>query len=383
MWDVKPVGYPNMTPGQAKLSGMFPLPGQPRPVGQASLMRGLLDGVGGGVPGSNNQARQARRLYVGSIPEDVKEQPLLDFINQAMTDKKLTTSSEPAAIAVQLGSDGTYAFVEFNSPEEATAAMAFDGMTFQGQTLKIRRPKDYVEAPPDEVAYGIHIPGVISTNVPDTPNKIFIGGLPIHLNEEQVMELLKAFGELRAFNLVKDTTGASKGFAFCEYVDHTLTDVACENLNNMELLDKRLIVQRASVGGRGGPVSTAGSAGLPIPLALLTGDSEEAEPTRVMQMLNLMSLEELQDPMDHSEIVEDVRTECEKFGEVLDVKAPRPQAAKIVHGVGKVYVRFATKESCTAAIKALGGRQFDMRTVITSYFKEESYENDQFEALHV
>ena len=47
--------------------------------------------------------------------------------------------------------------------------------------------------------------------VPDTPNKIFIGGLPIYLNDDQVVELLKSFGELRAFNLVKDpATGQSK-----------------------------------------------------------------------------------------------------------------------------------------------------------------------------
>ena len=41
-------------------------------------------------------------------------------------------------------------------------------------------------------------------------------------------ELLASFGELKAFNLVKDSaTGLSKGYAFCEYVDLTITDVVC------------------------------------------------------------------------------------------------------------------------------------------------------------
>ena len=31
-----------------------------------------------------------------------------------------------------------------------------------------------------------HIPGVVSTVVPDTINKVFIGGLPNYLNEDQV-----------------------------------------------------------------------------------------------------------------------------------------------------------------------------------------------------
>lgn len=41
----------------------------------------------------------------------------------------------------------------------------------------------------------------------------------------QVKELLSSFGKLRAFNLVKDSaTGLSKGYAFCEYADITITD---------------------------------------------------------------------------------------------------------------------------------------------------------------
>lgn len=89
--------------------------------------------------------------------------------------------------------------------------MAFDGIIFQGIPLKIRRPKDYLgpEGPPGS----IHIPGVVSTTVQDSPNKIYIGGLPTYLGDEQVMELLKSFGELKSFNLVKEgagQTGASK-----------------------------------------------------------------------------------------------------------------------------------------------------------------------------
>ena len=40
--------------------------------------------------------------------------------------------------------------------------------------------------------------------IPEGPNKVFVGGLPIGLNEAQVRELLSEFGELRAFHLVMD-----------------------------------------------------------------------------------------------------------------------------------------------------------------------------------
>ena len=35
----------------------------------------------------------------------------------------------------------------------------------------------------------VHIPGVVSTVVPDSPHKVFIGGLPNYLNEDQVLHI--------------------------------------------------------------------------------------------------------------------------------------------------------------------------------------------------
>ncbi|GFH19088.1 uncharacterized protein HaLaN_15982, partial [Haematococcus lacustris] len=105
--------------------------------------------------------------------------------------------------------------------------MALDGIMCQGEVLKVRRPHDYNYAVartlgPTEPNPNINIAalGVVSTQVEDGPNKIFVGGLPLFLNEDQVKELLLAFGPLKSFNLVTDReTGASKGFAFCEYAD--------------------------------------------------------------------------------------------------------------------------------------------------------------------
>ena len=105
--------------------------------------------------------------------------------------------------------------------------MGFDGILFLGQGLKIRRPKDYVPLPGTEgeqqvcvpgvfpnalifplpytpVSYQStrlnqstnqknqsinHLSGVISTVVKDTAHKIFIGGLPNYLTDDQVTEL--------------------------------------------------------------------------------------------------------------------------------------------------------------------------------------------------
>lgn len=339
---------------------------------------------------------------------------MVAFFNEQMLKLKLGTESGEPAVSAQVNIDKGYAFVEFRHPEEATNAMSFDGIVFQGQSLKIRRPKDYT-GPDVRPPSNIHVPGVISTNVPDSPHKIFVGGLPTYLTDDQVIELLQAFGELRAFNLVKDTVnGASKGFAFCEYVDTALTDLACQGLNGMELGDRNLVVQRASVGSEkkaqaiaatGANAGALGGAGMPSSVQQFAGEGGDAgEPTSCMVMLNMVAPEELQDDEEYADIVEDIRDECTKFGTVTDVRVPRPakeSKGAAAHqwkrtqdesaasaggedkpttereGVGRVYVRYAETEHCAQALKAIAGRQFGGRTVICAFLKEDDWPGDE------
>ena len=53
--------------------------------------------------------------------------------------------------------------------------MAFDGSTLCGQALRIRRPKDYCNAP-GHIPKVWNVHGVIGTQVEDGPYKIFMGG---------------------------------------------------------------------------------------------------------------------------------------------------------------------------------------------------------------
>lgn len=55
---------------------------------------------------------------------------------------------------------------------------------------------------------------------------------------EIFLELLMSFGQLKAFNLVKDSaTGLSKGYAFCEYADSSITDQVFDFFFKFSFLD--------------------------------------------------------------------------------------------------------------------------------------------------
>jgi len=97
----------------------------------------------------------------------------------------------------------------------------------------------------------------------------------------QVKELLMSFGQLRAFNLVKDSaTGLSKGYAFCEYVDVSMTDQAIAGLNGMQLGDKKLIVQRASVGAKNPMIGAQAPVQIQVPGLSMVGTSGPATEVR-------------------------------------------------------------------------------------------------------
>ncbi|ESO05012.1 hypothetical protein HELRODRAFT_185543 [Helobdella robusta] len=378
-WDVPPVGFEHVTPMQYKAmlaSGQVPVaPGVPT-AAAASLAA---------MSTNNALSRQARRLYIGNIPFGITEEMMMSHFNDQMKMAGVSQQDGEPVIACQVNMDKNFAFLEFRSAEECTQAMAFDGIIFQGQSLKIRRPRDYQPLPgltenPSVNVTG-QLVGVVSTLVGDTPYKIFIACLPNYLNDDQVKELLTSFGPLKAFNLVKDSaTGLSKGYAFCEYVDPNVTDQACLGLNGMQLGDKKLIVQRASIGKNplaGGAMLT----NLQIPglnISDVTGSSTSNTSTEILCLMNMVTPEELEDEEEYDEILDDVREECSKYGSVKSLEIPRPIKGVEVPGVGKIFVEFHSVVDCENAQQNLAGRKFANRVVVTSYIDPDRYHRREF-----
>jgi splicing factor U2AF subunit len=183
-----------------------------------------------------NIERQRRRIYVGGLPPNVNDNDVKQFFNETIRVKVPNVPPGDPITDTTLNVEKSFAFIELRTAAEATKTLALDGVVWMQRALKLRRPNDYV--PPIEGEGNVeHIDGIVGTNVPDTPNKLFIGGLPTTLAEADVRELLATIGELKSFNLVRDTaTNASKGFAFAEYIDDVTTERAIAALNSVCLM---------------------------------------------------------------------------------------------------------------------------------------------------
>jgi splicing factor U2AF subunit len=213
-WDIKPSGYENITAEQAKLSGMFPLPGAPRAAPMdPSKLAAFVSPTTGTASTSGLQAqnsKQAKRLFIYNIPGDATSDEIVEFLNLQLNGLNVVSGINPC-LSAQIASNHEYALVEFKTAEDATVVLAMDGVSMRGVAegeaepagLSIRRPKDYITPSADENAMAVD---GVSSNVPDSPYKLSITNIPAFVDEPQARELVEAFGALKAFVLVKDTS---------------------------------------------------------------------------------------------------------------------------------------------------------------------------------
>jgi RNA recognition motif-containing protein len=85
---------------------------------------------------------------------------------------------------------------------------------------------------------------------------IFVAGLPYDLDDAELEEIFEKFGEVKSAKVAMDKeTGKSRGFGFVDMPNSEEAKAAIENLNDINLGKKPLVVKAAedrSSGGGGG-----------------------------------------------------------------------------------------------------------------------------------
>ncbi|KAM3464114.1 hypothetical protein MY5147_004549 [Beauveria neobassiana] len=72
---------------------------------------------------------------------------------------------------------------------------------------------------------------------------VFVGNIPYGLSEEQITDIFSDAGKVERFRLVYDAeTGRPKGFGFAEYPDTDSASSAVRNLNDHEIMGRKLRV---------------------------------------------------------------------------------------------------------------------------------------------
>jgi hypothetical protein len=247
--------------------------------------------------------------------------------------------------------------------------------------------------------------------------KIFVGGLPAEVEEMQMRELFKVFGTLQECTIIRDQAGTSRGYGFVIYQDDSVVDTAIANLHNLNIKGRVLTVQRArgfedgimgpaggamppmpsmppmsgapgafggmvpgapmmmmggAAGGGGAAVPVAapplGPGGMPLPVGI------SPVPTRVVAIFNMATMQDISEPAKLSDLVEDTRVECSKYGALRSVHIPR--AGEV--GQGAVFLEYLDQAAAVEARARLHGRAFDDRPLTAYFFREENFQARNF-----
>lgn len=321
----------------------------------------------------------SRELFVGNTPPGTTELLLLHFLNAAMRRISLCGPTESPILNCRLNQK--FAFVELASAELANKAMHMNGIPFLGAVLKISRPSKY-NGPPEpeplrtwQELTGLTLPSgtVLDADMEKMSRELFIGNTTPEMTEAVLRDFLG-----NALQQVGLSVGPGNPIQACRvsgkfaFVELRTAQEASNalNLNNIPFMGVALRVGRPSkwtgppdhhgnwedilakfMAGEIGPGAAAGAAA--------------AEATsRVVVLEHMLTHDDLANPDEYNDILEDTREECSQFGTLQQVVIPRAGES----GATKVFLEYATEADAAAAIQALEGRTFDGRQVSARYY---------------
>lgn len=428
-WGVKPKGFEDVTAQRAKLSGLFPLPGYPRPVDYTKLeglVKSRLNDANDVLIDSSHidpiDSRNSSILIVKNVDFDkVDYLRLVEYLNKFLGKIEIEeTTVNNNIVSKRKTKDDKTLIIEFKNSTCATIILALNGEkillsglaykvgeddentphSIQGDpsqeteqivTLNIERPGEYVSQclPP----YKEMKLDDIEERVIDSPRKItFI--VSTESTETQIIDAFRLVADIKGFHLLREIgTKQSLGIGFVEfYVDpkkklntsRALMEIQkfIEEVRKIEFVtdaflscittkdDKKTSIQDCPIDS-----STLKS--------LVKNEYASTHPKlKVIQLLNIVTAKDLAEESSFKFIHQDVLREMNTFGNVKSIKIPRPAndfTPGLIQfsqpGLGKVYVEFEDEEVALKAIMATAGRMYNDRVVLCAFFDHSDYQN--------
>mmetsp|Transcript_6283 Transcript_6283/g.9248 ORF Transcript_6283/g.9248 Transcript_6283/m.9248 type:complete len:352 (-) Transcript_6283:570-1625(-) len=340
-----------------------------------------------------------RELFVGNTPPGTSELLLMQFLNAAMRRIQLCQPHETPILTCRVNQK--FAFIECVTSEMANKALNMNGIPFLGAILKLSRPSKYagpiIHYKTWQELTGQAIPAgaVLDASAEEKVNReLFIGNTTPEMTESMIREFL---GNAMIQVGLNDMPGnpitacrVSGKFAFIEL--RTPQEAAkALNLNNIPYLGAQLRVGRPSKwngvdkphGNWEDILAKYMSGELTLPSQQQGIDQQSSyennptgkdAPTRVVELRNMVTMEDLASEEEYKEILEDTGEECSQFGELVSIQMPKAHEA----GATKIFLEYASTEDALKAIQSLAGRTFDGRSVEADYYSEEKFTKREF-----
>lgn len=97
-------------------------------------------------------------------------------------------------------------------------------------------------------------------------------------------------------------------------------------------------------------------------------------PSRILCLKRIVKNSDMQMESEYLDIIEDIRSECQKYGKIESVAMPKPGEK----GAGNAYIAYETVEEAMNARRALGSKRFSGKFVEASFHPEVMYLEKDF-----
>lgn len=409
-WGSKPKGFETVTAQRAKLSGLFPLPGAPRPIDLTKVEGSLQDGMTetGVLLGASKIDPADSRNSCIIIAKDidflqVDHMKVAEYFNRFLCSVDLKgTALDNNIEKKRKNRDNQNMIIEFKNNTCATLALALDGKKISGAevcinegsvpediTLKLERPGEYVVQclPPYDSESDV------LDEVKDSPRKITLF-VDKSATETALTNALSSVAKLRAFQLLREVgTKELTGIAYVEYfVDpkrypntksalKLISDYVDETKELELVKDVRFSCVKIS-SDKGIETSIQDC---PIDFktlrALVRNEYVPFHPKlRVIQLINAVTATDLSNEETYNFVKQDILDEAKEFGAVVSWKMPKPPKDFVPGlqqfnqpGLGKVYLEFEDEKIALSALMGLAGRSYNDRTVLCAFYSRDDY----------
>eukprot|EP01119_Soliformovum_irregulare_P005274 TRINITY_DN16_c0_g1_i1.p3 TRINITY_DN16_c0_g1~~TRINITY_DN16_c0_g1_i1.p3 ORF type:complete len:264 (-),score=48.50 TRINITY_DN16_c0_g1_i1:177-968(-) len=246
-------------------------------------------------------------------------------------------------------------------------------------------------------AAGIVAPTPVTSHREQT--KLYIGNLPPSLNEKDFRPFVEDFGEVDYISIHADPDiRKPKSFAYVAYRRGDDARRASDGLNGASFQGRQVTIGWAS--------DTKDKA--PAQLNKLSGDLDEDEhmsvnaqsrsilsaklqredtlyamtqsiqhddvpPSPCLQLTNMFNPETEEDPHWDVDIQNDVKEECNKYGQVVHIFLDK-------YSPGHIWLKFSSISGAMACLKVMNGRFFAGRTITASFVPTSDYQRQFPEA---
>merc|ERR1719354_23102 len=350
------------------------------------------------------------RVYVGSIHYDITQETVKKAFEPYGPVKCIDMSQDPVS-----GKHKGYCFIDYECPEAAhIATMGMQNYIMPGnRMIKVGRPSNIGQAKP-----------IIEQMMQESQqyHRIYVASIHPNVEAVDIKSIFGSFGKISHFDQELDlVTKSHRGFAFIEYEKKQDAEEACKGMNGFDLGGFFLRVgiaitppsrhyemrpqasippaaalavaavankikernhavntglnstlggtQNGTISGNISNITTKPEAsnGRISKFQLMAGKIPKLKSslqTKVLVLRNMLSEEDID-----SDLEDEVRGECEKYGKVEEI------SVKIINektnfSEVKIFIKFGDELDCVRSLGKLNGRWFDGRQVRCDLYDE-------------